>query len=109
MTDDIVERLRDWAAIIDESRGVGVVVMLDGSVFLEAADEIEQLRVEVEAWKQDADRSWKRGTANLNRAYELQKVVNAYATAYHHPDSYGFGDAQDALLAAATVKEDDHD
>jgi hypothetical protein len=50
-TDDIVERLRDWAFIVNESQGVAVVVMLEGSIFTEAADEIESLRVSNGRWR----------------------------------------------------------
>lgn len=44
MIDDISSELRDWAFIVDETIGKAHVVMLSGSVFSEAADEIERLR-----------------------------------------------------------------
>jgi len=42
--DDIVQELRDWAYIADEAAGKVNFVMLNGSVFSSAADEIERLR-----------------------------------------------------------------
>lgn len=44
MADDIVDDLRDWSTIIDESQGRAVVSMLSGRIFADAADEIERLR-----------------------------------------------------------------
>ena len=44
--EDIVDVLTDFAYIVDESKGVAVVTMLNGSLFLDAAAEIEQLRKE---------------------------------------------------------------
>lgn len=42
--DDIVSRLRDWAAIIDDTKDRAAVVMLSGQTHEEAANEIEMLR-----------------------------------------------------------------
>lgn len=42
--EDIVQRLRDWAAIIDATKDRAAVVMLSGQTYVEAADEIERLR-----------------------------------------------------------------
>ena len=42
--EDIVQELRNFAYIIEESKGVAVVTMLEGAIFDEAADEIERLR-----------------------------------------------------------------
>jgi hypothetical protein len=42
--EDIVQELRDFSYIIKESTGVAVVTMLEGTIFDEAADEIERLR-----------------------------------------------------------------
>jgi predicted translin family RNA/ssDNA-binding protein len=47
--EDIVQELRDFSYIIKESTGVAVVTMLEGTIFDEAADEIERLRREVES------------------------------------------------------------
>lgn len=44
VVDDIVQELRDWAYIADEAAGKVNFVMLNGSVFSSAADEIEHLR-----------------------------------------------------------------
>lgn len=44
MEEDLVDNLRSMAYIIDESRGKAVVTMLSGSMFDDAANEIEQLR-----------------------------------------------------------------
>lgn len=44
MIDDISSELRDWAFIVDETIGKAHVVMLSGSVFSKAADEIDRLR-----------------------------------------------------------------
>jgi hypothetical protein len=42
--EDIVDSLRSMVYIIDESKGKAVVTMLSGSMFDDAADEIEYLR-----------------------------------------------------------------
>jgi hypothetical protein len=42
--EDIVQELRNFSYIIKESTGVAVVTMLEGTIFNEAADEIERLR-----------------------------------------------------------------
>lgn len=47
MTDDIVQQLRDWAYIIEESRDKFAVTMLSGDIFDDAANEIERLRSSV--------------------------------------------------------------
>lgn len=47
VVDDIVQELRDWAYIADEAAGKVNFVMLNGSVFSSAADEIERLRSSV--------------------------------------------------------------
>lgn len=44
MDNDIVEDLRCLADIVDESQGIMNMVMVSGSIFREAADEIERLR-----------------------------------------------------------------
>lgn len=41
---DIVTRLRDWAAIIDDTKDRAAVVMLSGQTHEEAANEIDMLR-----------------------------------------------------------------
>lgn len=58
MADDIVERLCDWQAIVDESKGEAVVAMLSGRVFGEAADEIERLRAEVTRLMDGLEYAW---------------------------------------------------
>ena len=45
--DDIVTELRDWATIVDGVQGKAMIAMLSGSIFAEAADEIEQLEAEL--------------------------------------------------------------
>jgi hypothetical protein len=52
--DDIVEDLLSFAEIIDRSKGAASVVMTDGSIFEEAAQEIQQLRVERNGWQAEA-------------------------------------------------------
>lgn len=42
--DDIVEDLLAFAEIVDRSKGVACVVMLEGGIFQEAAEEIMRLR-----------------------------------------------------------------
>jgi hypothetical protein len=44
---DILESLKDMAYIIDQFQGKAVVTMLSGSIFNEAADEIEKLQKEI--------------------------------------------------------------
>jgi len=44
MTDDIVQKLRDWAMVTEEVQGKAVLSMLSGQIFTEAANEIERLR-----------------------------------------------------------------
>ena len=39
----VVQDLRDWAYIVDESQGKAHVGMLSGALFRDAADEIERL------------------------------------------------------------------
>lgn len=46
--ENLVDNLRDMAYIIDESQGEAVVTMLSGSMFSEAADEIERLRASLQ-------------------------------------------------------------
>jgi hypothetical protein len=41
---DLLQELRDFAYIIDETKGSAVVTMLEGKIFNDAADQIEQLR-----------------------------------------------------------------
>jgi hypothetical protein len=42
--EDIVQELRNFAYIVKECKGVAVVTLLEGTIFDEAADEIERLR-----------------------------------------------------------------
>jgi hypothetical protein len=42
--EDIVDELRAFAFIVDKAQGVAEVKMLSGSIFLQAAEEIERLR-----------------------------------------------------------------
>jgi hypothetical protein len=44
MADDIVQELRDFAYIVEGTQGVAAVVMLEGRIFEEAAEEIERLQ-----------------------------------------------------------------
>lgn len=53
--ENLVDNLRDMAYIIDESQGKAVVTMLSGSMFNEAADEIERLREEVDEERQTSN------------------------------------------------------
>lgn len=52
--DDIVEDLLAFAEIINKSKGIACVQMLDGSIFEEAAQEIQRLRVERDGWQAEA-------------------------------------------------------
>lgn len=52
---DIVKELFDWADIIDKSQGRAEVVMLNGSVFVDAAGEIIILRSEAEGLREERD------------------------------------------------------
>ena len=45
--EDIVQELRNFAYIVKECKGVAVVTMLEGTIFDDAADEIERLRREL--------------------------------------------------------------
>jgi len=45
--EDLVQVLRDFAYIIDESKDVARLMMLDGEIFKEAADEIEHGRTTI--------------------------------------------------------------
>jgi hypothetical protein len=45
--EDIVQELRNFASIIEQCKGAASVVMLEGQIFIEAADEIERLRREL--------------------------------------------------------------
>jgi hypothetical protein len=49
-TRELVEDLRNFAYIIDESRGKANVIMLEGQIFREAADTIETLQELNEEW-----------------------------------------------------------
>jgi hypothetical protein len=42
--EDIVQELRNFSYIVDESKGVAIVTLLEGTIFDAAADEIERLR-----------------------------------------------------------------
>jgi hypothetical protein len=53
-SDNILQNLRDFAYIINESKGSAVVTMLEGFIFDEAADEIEQLTQERNHWQSSA-------------------------------------------------------
>ena len=53
-SDDIVEYLRDFAEIVEKSKGDAVVVMLSGDIFIEAAEEIERLTQERNRWRATA-------------------------------------------------------
>lgn len=44
---DIVEELHNWAHIVDGVQGKALVWMLNGSVFVDAAGEIINLRAEI--------------------------------------------------------------
>jgi hypothetical protein len=46
-SDDTVQDLRTFAYIIEQCKGSASVVMLEGQIFTEAADEIERLRREL--------------------------------------------------------------
>lgn len=48
---NIVEDLRIMARVVDESQGDADVTMLSGSLFDEAADEIERLTAERDQWQ----------------------------------------------------------
>jgi hypothetical protein len=62
MRDDLVQELRDWAAIVEEAAAHNVhVQVLNMNMCKEAADEIERLREELaecarqrDAWHNDA-------------------------------------------------------
>lgn len=47
MDNDIVQELRDLALITEEVQGKAIFSMLSGEIFSSAADEIEQLRSEI--------------------------------------------------------------
>ncbi len=49
-TQELVEDLRNFAYIIDESRGKANIIMLEGQIFREAADTIETLQELNEEW-----------------------------------------------------------
>lgn len=49
MDNDIVQDLRDLATIVDQVQGKYTFTMLSGQIFSDAADEIEQLRSEINA------------------------------------------------------------
>ena len=109
--DDIVERLRD-------SRGA---IVIQSSTLVEAADEIlalrrqvgeqseqiERLRAEVEATKAALDDAWTERDFALGEADRLQALIDAYDEAERCGTVHQYHDAQDALLAAATPKEDE--
>jgi len=42
--EDIVQELRNFSYIVDESKGVAIVTLLEGTIFDAAADEIDRLR-----------------------------------------------------------------
>jgi uncharacterized protein YaaN involved in tellurite resistance len=48
---NIVEELRTMARVVDESQGEATVTMLSGSLFDDAADEIERLATERDQWQ----------------------------------------------------------
>lgn len=50
--EDICEDLRNFAYIVDSSAGLASLVMLDGSIFSEAADEIESLRLRLKSFEE---------------------------------------------------------
>jgi hypothetical protein len=47
--EDICEDLRNFAYIVDNSVGSASLVMLNGRIFSEAADEIESLRLKLKS------------------------------------------------------------
>jgi hypothetical protein len=51
---DIVQELKDFAYIIDESKGVATVTMLESKIFSDAAHEIEWLTEESNRWRASA-------------------------------------------------------
>jgi len=51
---NIVEDLRIMARVVDESQGEAAVTMLSGSLFDEAADEIERLTTQRDQWQATA-------------------------------------------------------
>jgi len=62
MSDDIVQELRDWAAIVEEAAAQNVhVQVLNMNICNDAADEIEHLRSLVAAWEACA-REYERGS-----------------------------------------------
>lgn len=63
---DIVENLRDMAYIIDESQGEAVVTMLSGSMFSEAADEIERLTQDINRLTEERN-GWQAEAAGLSQ------------------------------------------
>jgi len=51
---NIVEELRTMARVVDESQGEATVTMLSGSLFDDAADEIERLTTQRDQWQAKA-------------------------------------------------------
>jgi hypothetical protein len=51
---DLLQELRDFAYIIDETKGSAVVTMLEGKIFNDAADEIERITEESNRWQASA-------------------------------------------------------
>jgi hypothetical protein len=56
---ELVDDLRAFADIIDESKDKAVVTMLSGSIFSEAAEAIERLTIALEAVRCERD-MWER-------------------------------------------------
>jgi hypothetical protein len=72
--------------------------------FTEAADEIERLRAEVEAWRSLDKVRLETIRQGLTEMRHLQALIDAVAAADTHAK---LNTALDAILAAATPQEDD--
>ncbi len=102
---DLVERLRSMAGWLAAPAGGG----FDARSVTEAADEIERLRAENQRLTDENARAWNACNEECERKEQLQAKIDAYAAGRRDlgvPFDV-FMAAHDALLAAATPKEDD--
>ena len=113
---DLVERLRSMAGWLAAPAGGG----FDARSVTEAADEIERLRAEVEAWRSLDKVRLETIRQGLTEMRRLQSLIDALADAYNAmeplrqdpnaevwPLMNVWQDALHALLDNATPKEDD--
>lgn len=101
MRDDLVQELRDWAAIVEEAAAQNVhVQVLNMNMCKEAADEIERLRNQTEGIVDEFRKLHKAWLETVNEVEQLRILGDALA------DGARSGRSDDAIDAWQEARRD---